>query len=322
MPWEIIGTIATAFGVKIAGDIMFEGVRPHIKKVFEERGISLISRIVRRSHSQKYLSLSSTDLISFYQKEEALSETLGEEVYQLPITLVIPPSVDGPITKEKIQYKLFRNHYEMRKEIAPYTAPVIANLNKQKKYFDGSVVSLRDMEIQDNSILLKFAPASYFQGLATNYSMDHRPRNCSTTLRERVHGTSRNLCNFKDSYLANHIGVGCMLETIDGYIVASRRSKRVSIWPKSLAISINAVLKYDDIYKNIEGSETEQGDLGDLAKCAFREGLEELGIRPQNLLFLGLVRDFLRGGKPDFYFYGRSNLTFNEMKKSPKNKRS
>lgn len=31
--------------------------------------------------------------------------------------------------------------------------------------------------------------------------------------------------------------------------------------------------------------------------------------------FLGLIRDFLRGGKPDFYFYGRSGLSFNEIKK-------
>lgn len=285
MPWEtVLGKIILQEAIKGAG--------PYVKKVFKEHGIGLINRIFPKTYGQEYLSLSSTNLISFYENEHALLERLGGKEYQLPIILPISPSIDGSITKENIRYKLIKMPYEIPKRIAPYTDPVIANLNKQNKVFNGSVVSLRDMKIEDNSILLEFAPALYFQGLATNYSMDHRPQNCSTTLREFVHGGSHKLCNFKDSYLAHHIGVGCMLETIDGYIVASCRSKKVSIWPKSLAISINGVLRYDDICKDIEGSDAEQGDLGDLAKCAFREGLEELGIRPQNLLFFGSNKGF------------------------------
>jgi hypothetical protein len=132
--------------------------------------------------------------------------------------------------------------------------------------------------------------------------MDHRVDARRETLRQFLHGGTRALDRFADSKLANHVGVVCMLETADGMLVAPRRSGNVANRPDSISASASGALDPADIGA---GSFA----LSTLANAAFRETFEELGVEMTQLRFLGLLRELLRGGKPEFYFYGRTSAS-------------
>jgi len=98
-----------------------------------------------------------------------------------------------------------------------------------------------------------------------------------------------------------------MFETSDGMLVAQRRSSFVANRPHTVSASVSGALDWSDLPQKSESGAVLA--LSDLVRGAFRESLEELGAEPEALRYLGLVREYLRGGKPELYFFARTSLS-------------
>lgn len=140
--------------------------------------------------------------------------------------------------------------------------------------------------------------------LATNFAMDFKPKDIKKTLREHLSEQSGQLCRINKSPLVNHIGVICMVESADGFIIVQKRSSGIANRPNTFSSSVSGALDWKDFSSGKEAH----------LEGAVREGVEELGIILHDIEFLGLVREFLRGGKPEMYFYTKSKYSFEEIK--------
>jgi hypothetical protein len=71
---------------------------------------------------------------------------------------------------------------------------------------------------------------------------------------------------------------------------------------------VSGVLDWSDVVCKEEGF-----PVGELAGAALREAFEELHVEIRDVICLGLVREFLRGGKPEIYFYARVDAPFKTL---------
>jgi len=100
------------------------------------------------------------------------------------------------------------------------------------------------------------------------------------------------------------------VESADGRLVVQRRGKQVANRPRSLSASVTGVVDAAEIARGRRGSL----GLPDLLRCVTGETFRELGVKPSESVFLGMVRELQRGGKPEFYFFARSALAFDTIR--------
>jgi hypothetical protein len=293
MPWEAVTTGAPA----TAADAGVSRISPPAS-VFTEHAAPGQPRAL----AEKYLRLSGQDLVAFYSRESPIEFSLDGRRLVLPATLAWAPRANGDLARQGLAFTVSETPFTVDPLLADYRAPVVRDAAHDDRLFDGRVVRLANLG-SDGAV--SFCPASYFDALATNFAMDHRPDARRETLRQFLHGGTRALDRFADSKLANHVGVVCMLETADGMLVAPRRSGNVANRPDSISASASGALDPADI--GPIGADSFA--LSTLANAAFRETFEELGVEMTQLRFLGLLRELLRGGKPEFYFYGRTSAS-------------
>jgi len=295
---------------------VIEGAKKIIHLV-ADGGPDIWARLFGRTHGEKYLKCSPGILRDFYHNESSLRGKIGDLRYNLPLSFIAAPKSKGSVEKQNISYKLIKEAYTPPGRIDYYTQPVLQELEKQNHYTNGQVVSLRESSQRDKSLQMTMNCGSYYDSLSTNFAMDHKPKTAQKSLREFIHGESGTLLEFTNSPLVNHLGIGCLVESADGFLVASKRaSKGVSQLPRSWSISINGVLGYEDICRDLSSPVPEEGTLADIARGVFREGRAELGIQVKDLRFLGMLREYCRGGKPELYFYGRSSKSISDIRES------
>ena len=318
MPWNAI-----AAGIaKVAGTGAAEAVSSRLTKqgiqLFQEYAQPWIKTKINRTYAERYLSLTSSQLCNFYSNEKPLTYNFGNKVFQLPMSLVISPTSSESAENEKIKIALISKKYEVSSRIAMYTIPLLERLKKgtDSRLFDGEVVRLQAIDNSgDNYWNLTVAQGSYFEALATNFAMDHCPSGMTQSLRELLSDRTRVLGDISKNPLVNHIGIVCMVESTDGMLVVQKRSAKVANRPGSLSSSVSGVLDWKDI-KN-----EQHWSITGLARGTLRESFEELGVHLQQLWFLGLVREYLRGGKPEFYFFAKSDQSYHEIEKRRKTAR-
>jgi hypothetical protein len=174
-------------------------------------------------------------------------------------------------------------------------------------FHDSSTIRLNGICVQEGGVTLIVSKAHYLQYIATNYALDAllKERGWTRSLRDSIHPTDH-LCMLEESLLANHIGIGTLVFTIDNYLVIPIRSKEnVGIWRQEISPSISGATNYDDDMYSVKS--------GPVATW-MREGREELGIDNSDFIeesniFLGLTRELLRGGKPEMFFATKLHLT-------------
>lgn len=301
MPWEFLAGYAASKAL----DAARERAQP-VARVFVERmGIRFT-----RTLADRYLRLSAQDLLTFYTNERPISATLAGHVFVLPASLVSAPTNAGELDSQRLSFTLLSQPFRAESSLDSYVEPVRESAARDKRLFDGKVVRLAALTSSEVGMAFSLCPASYFDALATNFAMDHRPEGRTETLRELLHGPSKSLGRFADSKLVNHIGVACMLETVDGMVVGQCRSAKVANRPKSLSASASGAVKFTDVRSPVGAPEFH---FRKLANAVSRETFEELGVELKQLHFLGLVREFLRGGKPELYFYARSEQSMRQL---------
>ena len=245
-----------------------------------------------------YQNLTTEQLYALYRAEIPLEAILAGRRYRLPVSIVIESSDDRhpDLVCEKRPDK-----YSIPDILADYTRPVAKALDGDEKSHDGQVVRLASLE-NDTLVLQE---ASYYEGVATNFAMDHRPEGHSKSLRELLHAESGGFGDFENNPLVNHIGVVCMIETSDGKLIVQKRSQQVTNRGDTLSSSVSGAVDWADI-----APLSSPFSIGKLAESALREAFEELGIAIKDIDFLGLLREFPRGGKPEIYYFARTDMPF------------
>ncbi|MEJ2463485.1 MAG: hypothetical protein P8098_17925 [Candidatus Thiodiazotropha sp.] len=283
MPWEFI---ASYLATKALDTLLFsETLRPR----FTTKGLA-----------ERYQSLSAEELNTFYRAEMPLEITLAGRRYILPMSIITELSNSSDRPSEIRCYKL-PDKYSVPDVLIDYTKPVLKALEKDSKSHDGQVTRLASFD--SNKLFVQ--EASYYEGVATNFSMDHLPRGRKESLRELLHSESGSFGSFDKNPLVNHIGVICMVETGDGKLIVQKRSRKVTNRGGTLSSSSSGVVDWTDIaFKEAPFS------LESLAESTFRESFEELHVSIKKIVFLGLLREFLRGGKPEVYFFARTEEPF------------
>jgi hypothetical protein len=260
--------------------------------------------------AEKYLQKdATTELIEFYENVLPVSITLGGKEIQLPFELVLAPFPVGSFVEQPISICFTDQAYKPPPSIDVYTSSVKAEARGRGLY-DGNVVRLRKLENNSGGATIYVETAKYFDSLATNFAMDHKPTGRLQSLRDHLHGPIKAFNAFHDDVLVNHIGLVCMIETADGQLVVQIRSRDVANRPWTRSSSVSGVLDLFDL-KSI-GSHKKIA-LKDVALGICREAFEEIGVLIEDAHFLGLFREMLRGGKPELYFFARSRESFSEI---------
>ena len=309
MPWEpvVIGT--AVFLTQYVATKALDGISRTVSglpRVFvESRG-----PFSNRTLADRFLRLSSRELLEFYSAEPPLVLELAGQTYALPVVMVHGPKNNGDLSSQDLLFSLSHEQFVPGPRLDAWRLPVRAFAERDKRLFDGRVVRLAGLRQEKDATRVSLCPAAYFDALATNFAMDHRPDGRSESLREFLHGRDRKLGVLTEDNLVNHAGVVCMLETTDGMLVGQRRSGKVANRPKSLSASVSGAVNYTDLRTS-----SEQGEfsVSKFAHAVFRETLEELGVETESIAYLGLVRELVRGGKPEFYFYARTASSFAEV---------
>jgi hypothetical protein len=266
-----------------------------------------------RTKSDKYNDLNAKELLEFYSDENHISLIVNGKLHIIPACYAITPTGDGSILEQKIMMKIDKEELKLSNIIDSYTKPVIQEIRKNSDLFDGKVVRLSSIEKQDGVLVVTVQQASYFYSVSTNFSMGHVPKNRNQSLRQLVHGENKKLPSFKGNPLVNIIGVVHMVESSDGIMIVQKRGQKVANRINTLSSSVSGTFEWVDVLSG------EDSLVYSVFQCAIRETLDELGFITQgDAFFLGAIRDYERGGMPDFYYYSKSDRSFSQIQDSQK----
>lgn len=183
---------------------------------------------------------------------------------------------------------------------------------KDRRMFDSATIRLNRVEPDAAGVTFVVSKAHYFDYVATNYSIDARLDDWDASLRDMVHAPGR-LDTLETSSLANHIGLGALLFTVDNFVILPVRSHRgVNIWQGEISPSVSGATSYTrDIHRLKDG---------DIAGWIAGEAIEELNlegnhIEAHGVHLLGVTRELLRGGKPELFFFARLTITRAEVER-------
>ena len=289
MPWGFLaGYVATKVLDKAIDTVLFN---EKFRDWFRRTGIA-----------EQYLSLNAEQLLSFYRNESPLDVSLAGRRYVLPMSVVLESTVSAGTD---ILCETEPGSFTVPERLIAYTQPVKDVLEKDRKSFDGRVTRL--YAHHENKLILQ--EASYFEGVSTNFAVDHRPKGRTESLREMLHANTSSFGGFESNPLVNHIGVVCMVETIDGMLIVQKRSRNVTNRGGTLSSSVSGVVDWTDIR-----SQQSPFSINTLAESIYREANKELGVAPNQIVFLGLLREFLRGGKPEVYYFARTEEPFGTLR--------
>lgn len=244
-------------------------------------------------------------LFSFYLNSKRLSVEVRKEVFEAPVELILPVAGDDCQASD-IHFRLLDYVFKPPDRVSSFIEPIRTRVATSLE-FNSNVASLRSFKRKGRKWIGELARAEYLDGLATNFEgLDERQVGQSKTFREYLSGESKSLPPLAlDSPLVNHLGVVCMLETEDGQLVIQHRSREVQNRKGTISASVTGGVDFSDA-ERAAGRKRLVGLSELVRQTALREIDGELNVnRVQEIMFLGLVREFYRNGKPEIYVYAR-----------------
>ncbi|WP_425080016.1 hypothetical protein [Ruegeria denitrificans] len=270
----------------------------------------------RPANENKTTELSSSELLKFYSEERPIVISISDKEWSFPASIEIMPEGDGRVGHQNLEFS-YRDHlFELDPPLESATQPYYRKLLEQKDQlglFNGQPFRLASLETNGRKTRIQVERCWYFDSLRTNFSMDQVLPDHGISLREYIHGKTRKFESFSSSRLPNHMGLVVIIETLDGQLLTQKRSRRVAVRGGTLSSSVSGTFEKSDL--EYPGKDI---SLEDALRAVYREMHAEMGGRfggrEQELVFLGLVREFRRGGFPDFYFYWRSDRALEQLK--------
>lgn len=279
----------------------------------------------RMMPQEQFLALTPQALLERYAAESLLTLDIGP-AQDISLPHAVTTEQGGVIVPQAVVYEntahlpleAFRFQVDTRTPV--YTLPrtitgqaehVLAlHRQRDRRMFDSATIRLNRVEPRADGVTIVVSQAHYFDYVATNYSMDAQFDDGCLSLRETLHPPGR-LDNLATSLLANHIGLGALLFTVDNFVVLPVRSRRgVNIWQGEIGPSVSGATNYTrDIHRLKDG---------DIAGWIAGEAAEELNlawnhIEAHGVQLLGITRELLRGGKPELFFFARLTITRSEV---------
>jgi len=237
--------------------------------------------------------------------------TYNGERISLPQVLIFD-NTKRKFPLSKIKFQLISDFFEIRNDIQSLTEDsfekLLAYLRKKRRYSNEQNLRLVNFIEEYEGAVLIVQPVEYKYFVHTNLVLDVKSKGKEQTLREYLHCDGK-LEDFEESPLANHLGINILLFTADGSLIMQKRSKEVAFRTKELCSAASGAISLTDVSTELT--------LEDMPKL--REAFEEIGISKKDILsdkifFLGITRELIRGGKPEMFFFGKTNLSEKQTK--------
>ena len=237
--------------------------------------------------------------------------------YYLPQVLIFD-NIQRKLSLSQISFKLKDKPFELRDDIRALTEVPFKQLQnylrRRKKYANEQNLRLINIIDKESKVEFEVQPVNYEYFVHTNLVLDAKPSGKSQTLREYIHPNG-NLEKLNESPLANHLGINILLFTIDGSLIMQRRSAKVAFYNGQLCSAASGAVSLTDVPKKKKITLKEMHVL--------REGWEEIGVEEKDiskdyLFFLGITRELIRGGKPEMFFFGKTDLSEKQIKEKRK----
>lgn len=230
----------------------------------------------------------------------------------LPQVLVHENSTGRPIGDFNLKFEFhaapFAVHAAVRARTERAFAAVSRRLRRRATFYNEEAVRLTGVVERAHHLSLQTQPASYESYLHTNLLLDYQRG--GPTLRDQIHGNGL-LDDLHSSALANILGINILAFTADGRLVLQKRSTKVDVRPGELAPAGSG---------SVTRGDAEAARSANLRPAVIlREATEETGFtadtaQPGSLIYLGVTRELIRGGKPEIFFAVQSRLSETEIR--------
>ncbi|HRU49167.1 MAG TPA: hypothetical protein P5297_04375 [Bacilli bacterium] len=281
--------------------------------------IQLIEQFIEKRTEEKLKLNDNTEELKKIYVKEKLHEIGGQET---PLVVCIPQTAKISLT--------------LSSELFALDPRIIANMNsimnshRNSKFDNKPILRVNDLIYDPNSssYQLIVSPSDQYNTLLTNKAMDASIVK-HVTVRDLFEYGPR-LSSFKQSKLANGVGLCVLAQTSDGYFLLLRRTDK-NPTGKNIAGSCFSILydKYTDshrsdyqnnpdFYEYVLKQSIYRGIANKL--CVFNEDqYDEKAIDLKNVKLLGMVRNLIEGGKPELVYYYRLSQKLDEVKAAFKN---
>jgi len=231
--------------------------------------------------------------------------------YLLPQVLIFN-NIERKLGLSQISFKLEEKPFELRNDIRSLTEnsfeKLLDYLREKREYSNEQNLRLVNIIEKQGVAVLEVQPVEYKYFVHTNLVLDAKPKDKEQTLRECLHPDGK-LEDLEKSPLANHLGIDILLFTADGSLIMQKRSKKVAFRTEELCSAASGAVSLTDVPTKII--------LKEMPKL--REAFEEIGISKTDVLtdqifFLGITRELIRGGKPEMFFFGKTSLSEKQIK--------
>lgn len=176
----------------------------------------------------------------------------------------------------------------------------------------------------DNRILC-IQKAKYCQQACSNMIADWKLETTSTTLRE-ITSQNKSLPPLSKSYLANNLGVACIIlyksndELMPYLVCRSSNSKDVSVYEGGFHCTASGSVEWIDEWEDREHINISEIGISHIYTELEEEigltsdDLEEIGPNNEKIILCSLCREFPRCGKPQLFFVGYTEKSPEELK--------
>ena len=193
-------------------------------------------------------------------------------------------------------------------EIIENNFSALMSVHDTSTLFNNLNIRVKKMEYCSNRLYLETERTYYFYSLVTNRAPDFSWN--GLTVRELFEPGPK-LLPLDRSALSNHLGFSGFVESSDGYICFVKRSKNVSVGKRTWGDSIQASLKAENALDN-NGEFTRER----LVDAVLKEIEDELKIKSEQcsaVKIIGIYRDLVEAGKPQFLIYAKTELTAKDI---------
>ena len=235
------------------------------------------------------------------------------------------------------------NFTETKFKLDDFLVNVVSDLFVAHKYsyaLNNYTLRLDDAHYDAKTDLLTLytRPTTYYNMLLTNRCMDYELAR-GITIRNMFEYRNK-VSNLRSSTLSNQIGINGLIITKDGYLLLERRTRKKTTWKNKFAQPISLSTKFDDLvgfFKTETVFDEESGRYVDhikevsddpaRAEQMFKKIIvktieSNYGLKNEDdytfefsKSFMGIARDLVEGGKPNFYFYIVLNKDAKDAKK-------
>ena len=265
-------------------------------------------RIRKEEAPPNFVDWELTDWPEIYHQEVGKCVKLpykGEEHF-LPQVLIFD-NTRKKLNLSNIHFYPMGTFFDLRNDIRALTEDsfekLLNYLREKRSYSNEQNLRLINIIEEQEKVILEVQPVEYKYYVHTNLVLDVKSKEKDQPLRKYLHSGGK-LEDLNKSSLADQLGINILLFTADGSLIMQKRSKRVAFRTGELCPAASGWVSLTDVPTTITIEEMPK----------FREAFEEIGIvksdiSTDQIFFLGITRELIRGGTVDMFFFAKTTLS-------------